>query len=247
MLANFDLNYLLTFPVKDAEARKQFLIGALVYLAAFVIPIIPMLLIIGYVMRLMRQVLAGEQPRMVAWDRWEEMLSDGARLFGVQLVFMLPFFLILCPLMSFSFVLPFLAESGNNSDWLVALMPLLMAGGFLILIPMMILLGVFLPAAQVHVVAKKEFAAAFRVREWWPIFRVNLGGFLLAIAISYAISFALSILMQFAMFTIILICVLPFLLPTTGIYMMLIIYPTFANAYKEGRDRLAAQPIDSSD
>ena len=30
MLSNFDLNHLLTFSIKEAEARKQFLIGTLV-------------------------------------------------------------------------------------------------------------------------------------------------------------------------------------------------------------------------
>jgi hypothetical protein len=38
MLANFDLNHLLTFPIKDDQARKQFLIGTLVYLAGFIVP-----------------------------------------------------------------------------------------------------------------------------------------------------------------------------------------------------------------
>lgn len=47
MHSNFDLNHLLTFPVKDAQARKQLLIGVLVYLAAFIIPIIPILFVTG--------------------------------------------------------------------------------------------------------------------------------------------------------------------------------------------------------
>ena len=41
MLSNFDVNHLLTFPLKDTEARKQFLIGTLVYLTAFLVPILP--------------------------------------------------------------------------------------------------------------------------------------------------------------------------------------------------------------
>ena len=76
MLSNFGLNHLLTFPIKEADARKPFLIGALVYLAAFIIPIIPMLFVTGYIMRIMHQVLKGERPHMVEWDEWEEMLTD---------------------------------------------------------------------------------------------------------------------------------------------------------------------------
>jgi hypothetical protein len=242
MLANFDLNHLLTFPVKENEDRKQFLIGILVYLAAFIIPIIPLILITGYTVRIMRQVLAGEQPRMVAWDDWGGMLTDGARLFGLRLVFLLPLFILLCPLMGLSFGLPFIMENADRyPDWIALLFPLFMGLVFLLIVPFSIILSVILPAAEAHVVEKNEFNAGFRVREWWAILRANLGGFLLALAISYAISLALTLIMQFAMLTLVLACLLPFALPAIGMYMMLVMYTVFAQAYKEGRDRVVGQ------
>lgn len=112
---------------------------------------------------------------------------------------------------------------------------------FLIFIPLSLVISVILPAAEVHVTDKGEFGAAFRVREWWKIFRSNWGGFLLALAISYGISFALTIVVQFAMFTIVLICLLPFLLPGKGLYMSLVMYTAFAQAYKEGKERLLSK------
>ena len=244
MLANFDLNYLLTFPMKDAQARKQFLIGMLLYLAAFIVPIIPTLFVTGYMMRIIRQILNGEQPRMTDWDEWGEMFTDGARLFGVSLVFMLPLFILFCPLIGLSIAFPFILENtSRNADWIVILFPLLVGGIFLILMPLSIGISLFLPVAEVHVTDKGEFGAAFRVREWWEIFRANWGGFLLALAIAYGISFALSIIVQFAMFTIVLICLLPFVLPGIWMYMSLIMYATFAQAYKGGQERLAKQPV----
>jgi hypothetical protein len=244
MLFNFDLNHLLTFPIKDEHARKQFLIGALVYLAAFIIPIIPVLLATGYIMRIMRQVLNGEQPRMVEWDEWSDMLTDGARLFGARLVFMLPIFVLLCPLMGLNFALPFIIENaGQNVDWIVLAFPLLFGGFFLILMPLLIVISFILPAAEVHVTEKVEFAAAFRVREWWPIFRANWSGFLLALAISYAISFALSLIAQFAMFTLVLICLVPFIFPAIAMYTSLVMYTAFTQAYKAGKERLQTEPI----
>jgi hypothetical protein len=242
MLSNFDLNHLLTFPVKDAEARKQFLIGTLVYLAAFIIPVIPVLLATGYMMRIMRQILGGEQPRMIEWNEWGEMFVDGARLLFVRLVYMLPFFLLLCPLIGINIALPFILENaGNNADWIIVLFPIVFGGFFLVFIPLMLILSVLLPAAEVHVTDKVEFAAAFRMREWWPIFRTNWSGFLLALAIAYGISFVLTILVQFAMFTIVLICVLPFILPGIAMYVSLVMYAAFAQAYKEGKERLQSE------
>jgi hypothetical protein len=247
MLANFDLNHLLTFPIKEKEDRKQFLIGALVYLSSFIIPLLPLILVTGYAARIIRQILAGEQPRMVAWDDWGGMLTDGARIFGVRLVIMLPFLLLMCPFMGLSFALPFLMENASSDlEWLVILIPVFFIGAFLILVPLILIASFVLPAAEIHVVEKNEFGAAFRVREWWPVFRANLGGFLLALAITYAISFAMSIIMQFAMLTFVLICLLPFFIPVTGVYMMLVLYAAFAQAYKGGLDRLATEAISGS-
>jgi hypothetical protein len=216
----------------------------LVYLAGFIIPIVPMLFATGYMMRIMRQVLKGDQPHMIEWDEWGEMFVDGARLFGVRLVFMLPIFLLLCPLIGFNVALPFIMEStSQNADWIVFIFPLPMGVFFLILIPLSLVISIVLPAAEVHVTDKGEFAAAFRVREWWEIFRANWGGFLLALAIAYGISFALTIVVQFAMFTIVLICVLPFILPGIWMYMSLVMYAAFAQAYKGGQEGLVKQPV----
>ena len=244
MLSHFDLSYLLTFPIKDDQARKQFLIGALVFLASFVVPILPTLVVTGYTMRIMRQVLKGERPHMVAWDEWTEMLIDGARLFGVRLIIMLPIFLLLCPLMGLSFAFPFIIENaGRNADWIILLYPLLLGGFSLLLIPLSIVSGVILPAAEVHVTDKVEFGAAFRVREWWPIFRANWSGFLLVLVIGYAMNFALGIIMQFAMITIVLICVLPFVLPGIGLYVSLVMYSAFAQAYITGKEQLQSAEV----
>lgn len=248
MLANFDLNQLLTFPIKEAEDRKQFLIGVLVYLASFIVPIIPLILVTGYAARLIRQVLAGEQPRMVPWDDWGAMLTDGLRIFGVRMVLVLPLLLLMGPLMVLSFALPFLIDNTSSDlGWLAVLIPILIAGVFMILVPIMLIASFILPAAEIHVIEQNEFGAAFRIREWWPVFRANLGGFLLALAITYAVSFALTIFMQFAMLTVVLICLLPFLLPVTGVYMMLVLYAAFAQAYKAGLDRLTTQVIFKSE
>lgn len=48
MLANYDLMHLLTFPIKDDVVRKQFLIGTLVYLAGFIVPILPLFFVTGF-------------------------------------------------------------------------------------------------------------------------------------------------------------------------------------------------------
>ena len=70
MFFGFDLKEILMFPFKDQESRKYFLIGCLVALAAFFIPIVPYLVLFGYAVRIARQVMNNESPRMIAWDDW---------------------------------------------------------------------------------------------------------------------------------------------------------------------------------
>ncbi len=247
MLLGFDLNQLFLFPVRDGEARKQFLIGALIYLAGSIVPVVPLVLASGYTARIMRQVLNGEPPRMTAWDRWEEFLQDGIRMFGVRLIYMAPLLLFLMPIMAVTFTMPFWMEavSSSDADAFLALIPLAVAGAFMFIVPLSFALGLITFAAETHVVQTAEFAAAFRFREWWDVFRKNWGGFLVAFAISYAVSMALTVVMQIAIITIILICLLPLILPGITMYTTLVMYAAIAKAYKDGKDRLALEAAHS--
>lgn len=243
MLSGLDLNQLFLFPIRDGEARKQFLIGTLIYLAGSIVPIVPFVLAVGYTARIMRQVLNGEQPRMTAWDRWEEFLQDGIRMFGVRLIYMAPLLIVIFPLILIMFAMPFWMEtlSSSDADMLLALIPLAVAAVFMLIVPVSFALGIATFAAETHVVQTADFAAAFRFREWWDIFRRNWGGFLIAFAISYVLSMVLTVLVQIAMITIILICLLPLILPGIAMYTTLVMYAALAKAYKDGKDKLATQ------
>ncbi len=90
MFFGYDLKEIVTFPFKDADSRKYLLIGGLISIAAFFIPILPYFILYGYAVIIVRQVLNGESPHMVPWEDWGGMLKDGAKLFGVRLIFALP-------------------------------------------------------------------------------------------------------------------------------------------------------------
>ena len=247
MIGNIDLNQLFLFPVKDNEARRNFLITSLVYFASFIIPILPLILVMGYTARIMRQVVNGEEPHMTTWDDWEAMLKDGLYLFGVRVAYMLPIFLILFPLYLGMVMAPFWMEMGNNTNEGLLFLPfLLFSIGMVIIFPLSLALGIILPAAEIHTAVNNDFAAGFRFREWWPIFRVNWSGFLLAYIIALVASMILSSLVGIAMITIVLFCIIPFIMPAISAYLSLIMYAAFAHAYKEGKDRLAQQPTAAS-
>lgn len=239
MFFGIDLNQIFSFPFKDSDSRRHFLIGSLVSLAAFIIPILPFFVLYGYAIRIVKQIMNDESPHMVPWDDWSGMFKDGAKMFGVRIIYSIPIMILTIPLFLSMIGMPIFMGSMNSSD-MEALIPIFMLvifGTMCILIPLSFPLVIIIPAAEMHVVEKDEFAAGFRIREWWPILRANLGGFIAAFAIFYLATMAMSLVAQIIGATLIFACLLPFLLPAVTMYSSLIMYTTIAQAYKAGRNK----------
>jgi hypothetical protein len=243
-----DFQPILLFPVRDAFARKQFLLAALITLAGMIIPIIPMLILLGYGARIMRQIIdEGKEPTMLEWQGmdWGQLLQEGARLFAVRLIFITPILLFMGCAFVFFFSSPFLLSASDNgrSNPLApfGFVTLFIGIGIFLLTMLVGLpLGVILGAAESHTVTKQSFQAAFQFREWWPIFRAGLGYFVGAYLFTVVISFVFSFVMQIAMITVVLICVLPFLTLGYGAYLSLVLNALFAKAYAMGRKAIQA-------
>lgn len=241
MLSGININQIFTFPFKDAESRKYFLIGCLVSLAAFIVPIIPYLILFGYAARIAKQIFNDESPHMIAWDDWGGMLKDGALMLGVRIVYSLPILILVIPLALAGIGMPIVIENANSADTdsIIIIFSLIMVTIMCLIVPISLPLVVIIPAAEMYALEKNEFAAGFRFREWWSILRANLSGFIAAFAIYYVASMILAVALQIIMATIILLCLLPILLPAITIYPILIMYATIAQAYKVGKEKLA--------
>lgn len=245
MLAGMDLQQIFMFPVKDAEARKHFLIGCLVSLAGFIIPILPFLALYGYGARIAKQILNDEAPHMTPWDDWGGMFKDGARMFGIRMIYAVPILILLVPVILGSIAFPIVLENSSsaNTDSIIALFMVIMFGAICLIIPLSLPLAVIIPAAEMHVLDKNEFGAGLRIKEWWAILRANLSGFIAAFAIFYIASFILTFALQIIMATIILSCLLFILMPALTTYLTIIMYVTIAQAYKVGKEKVSQNEI----
>jgi len=236
----------LLFPVRDADARKQFLFACLVALAGFIIPILPFLILIGYGAKIMRQIIEEKKsPSMPEWQgsNWSEMLMDGLRLYGAQLVLILPIFLFMgCGFISiFGGSTVMAISSDKNIDVLVPVGILLffVGFGFILLFAVLSLpYGIIISTVGPHVTTKRSFAAAFQFKEWWQIFRKGLGQFILGYAIIMILSFVFTFVIQIALITIVLMCIVPLIMIPYTAYLSLITNALFAQAYVAGRDAL---------
>ncbi len=239
----------LLFPVRDAEARKQFLLACLVMLAAFFIPVLPTFALMGYNVKIMRQIIDGRKsPSMPAWQEidWSETFLDGVKLYGVQLILMFPLLFLLMTGIFFMVggSLGFAALSNESMRSLAPIGGISLAIGFVFIMFFSLLslpYGVIVSAASPHVATKRTFAAGFELKEWWAIFRKAVGPFILAYALTYVVSFVFVIIMQIAIITLVLMCIVPFIMIPYSVYQSLVMHAFFAQAYLTGRDGLQAE------
>lgn len=241
-----NLQATLLFPVRDAESRKQFLIASVIMLASMIVPILPMLIVLGYGAKIMRQVIdEGREPSMPDWQGsdWGALLMEGLRLWGVRMLYSLPLML----LMGCGFIFIFagtglLASEGGDVPPALGGLAFMIGFGVIMLLGLLALpLGIVLGAVESHVVTKQSFQAAFQFKEWAPIFRKSFIQFLLAYVIVMAANMVLIFAMQIAMMTIVLLCVMPFLMMGISTYIALVMSALFAQAYAAGRAALNAE------
>lgn len=239
----------LLFPVHDSEARKQFLITCLIMLASFVIPILPMFVVMGYGVKIMRQIIdERKDPSMPNWQGidWSETFLDGVKLYGVQLVYTLPLFLFLgagiISMMVGSFSVAALSDESTRSFAPVGGIFFIIGIGLFMLFSLISLpYGIIISAVGPHVATKRSFAAGFEFKEWWQFFRKAIGQFLLAYAMTMVVSFVFIIIMQIAMITLVLMCIVPFIMIPYSAYLTLMTNTLYAQAYLAGRDALQVE------
>lgn len=241
-----NLQEILLFPVRDSQSRIQFLIACAIMFAAVFIPILPSLILMGYSARIMRQIIEQKKgPSMPLWQGrdWSELLMDGVRLYGAQIVLMLPLLLLIgCGLVfmvSGAIAIPVLAEEGT-SPWAIGGVFFMLIGTFfmglfaLLSMPYSVIISAALP----HVAVQRSFQAAFQFREWFSIFRKAVGQFILGYAVILIASMVFMFVIQIAMLTIVLLCIVPLLMAPYMAYQILITNAVFAQAYAVGRDAL---------
>jgi len=237
------LKEVFSFPFREDGWQGKLAVAAALLLFGF-IPFIPYIFISGYVALIMQDVVETDELSLPEWADLSRIFRHGLRLFGVGFVYSLPV-LILFFVGYGSMFLPLLTmEMGilpENAGFVsvmggYALGFMLMGIGGVLSFAM----AVFLPAASTHTVVEEDFGAAFRFKEWWPIFRANWEGFLISFLLLFGSGMIAYYASQILVFTIILCCLYPLVISALGAYLMIVGSALFARAYREGRDEVKA-------
>ena len=184
--AAFDFVKPFAFVFEDARWINKVLVGGLFQLLAFLLIGIPFLL--GYLAKLVRNVIADATLPLPEWDDLGEMFNEGLRLIAVALVYAMPFILMICMIAIPAMVVT-AAASHHDSDF--------DPSGFVacfwcLVIPISLAYSVWMPAAFLYAIAENRFGAAFEFGRIWQFISNNVGNYLLAIVVMFVARFAAS-------------------------------------------------------
>ncbi len=152
-----------TFAFQDPRWVGKLLIGAVMLL----IPIFGWFVLLGYVLRIIRQVVAGSDLPLPEWEDWGGLFVDGLKLFGVGFVWSLPVSLLSACL---QFGLASADDSGTAS---------LLAN--CITLPLSLAVALVTPAAYGRLAMTGSFAAGLEVGAVLALVRDNIGDYLIVL------------------------------------------------------------------
>jgi hypothetical protein len=236
-----NLKNFLIYPFKDQKSGTKILIGSLLVFGSLIIPILPILFVLGYIIHISKRIIDGDgQLSLPEWDNWSEYLRDGFKWFAVVMIFSIPLIIVFTT-GYFIYMLSFLGlafiEENSSALILSVIIPFFGMGVLFLTIFIGIFLAIieslFLPASLMHVVHTGKFSAAFKVGQWWPILKKNILGFIVAIIFLFGFYYFLMMVFSALYMSIILCFILPLAMAPLSFLMGLWTIPLFAQAYRE--------------
>lgn len=233
----------LRFPFRHPEWKNRFLIGSLLTLANYVIPLIPGLFVAGYMLRVMRQTIEGQEPTLPEWDDWGGLATDGLQVWAISLIYMLPGIVVMVGgwvlYMGFTMLFPFLSFGMEEPD-LTFFFPIILVASMVVMFLSMFLgmllyvVGIApLPMVVSHFAARNDFGVAFRVREWWALIRSNPFGYLAGWVISMGLFFVFYLAIFVLYYSICLMPLAILLVAPPAFYVGLLGFALFGQIYRE--------------
>jgi hypothetical protein len=233
-----------TFPFRDPKWGNKALIGSLITLAGYVIPIIPTLFVLGYIVRLMRHTIDTGETALPEWDEWGDLGLKGIYYLIVYLVYLLPGFVLLASSAMTFFAGTFVSSWGGADGlnrgarpWLgtFGAFSTIMAVSMFLLSLIALLVGwLAAPIAVARLAATDNVGAAFELDQVWRIIRVQIGDFAVAWAVSLGLSYAMGIVLAIMYYTVCLCLFIPFISAPFSFYKRVFRMTLFAEVYRRG-------------
>lgn len=246
-----DLADLLSFPFKTPDWPGRLAVGAGLLLLSVFIPILPALVVYGYLLAVMRQAIEGQGASLPEWQDWGKLFLDGLKAFLVGLVYLAPAILVTglgCGLyFAASVALPIAVGGGSfnpNTDsgvfvFFFAAMLILFVS--LAVGSILIMLGALpLPMAEGNLAESSMFSRAFAIGHVLRMVRAYPGGYIVAWLVLAGMLAFMYWATLIVYYTLVLACLIPILAIPVLFYALLIAAALFGEAYRVSAQRLKA-------
>lgn len=184
-----DIGKAFSYVFEDPEWITKVLLGILIPM----IPIFGPFALVGYMIVLIRNVMAGHPRPLPAWTNLGGYFVDGLKYLVVGFIYGLPMAIFACPL-ALVRGLPLIA--GDNQDLMTILATVstaLWVGGICLVSLYGVVLSLIMPAVQIKYAETGNIGACLRVGEVFRLFISNLGSFILWLLIQFGIVLLLPI------------------------------------------------------
>jgi hypothetical protein len=171
---SMDFGKAFTFMFADPNWLRKLGIGTLVGLLGIVlmpilIGVIPLLMVVGYTLDALRNVVDGKEFPMPEWNEWGGFLIRGLKLTIAFVAWSLPIFIIMIPL----FIGTALTSNQNSSGTAFGVLLITCSSCLTFLWGLFLLL--ISPAIYIRLAVTGRLGAAFEVGRLWALTRDNLG------------------------------------------------------------------------
>ena len=247
ILTRLRLKQIFLFPFTGENWHLKFLVTFLLVAANFIIPVIPLVLLLGYGFSIMNHVIqeSPQQTGLPEWGSFGKLFKNGIKI-CILSVLLIIFFLILFSLVfgmgfAVTYALSFLYNSPRDLEVLAYILSAITTIGGILMVGGVILFSIlpvflFLSSTS-HMAAKDKFTAAFKFREWLPILRNNVSGYFLSGLFIWGMTFVSGTVLLLLQFTPGLCFITPLIVSVWFTYVFLVGCALFAYAYRDGYQR----------
>jgi hypothetical protein len=185
-----DFGRAIQHPFEDKDWAVKMLIGAGVSL----VPILNFAMN-GYALQVQRNTALGQDVPMPRWDDLGKHLTDGLKIFVVQLIYMIPILIITFGLMTMSLVFGVSADSmrGSVRDAVGTGFIVLTLGVTCLLLLYGLVFAFIIPATTIQVARTGQIGSAFNFSEMLALIRRRTGDYVLVVVTPLIISLGFSL------------------------------------------------------
>lgn len=193
-----DFGKAFSFMFEDPDWLRKLGIGTAVgavsiLLMPFLIGLIPLFMLMGYTIDVLRNVMHGDERPLPEWQDWGGFLSRGFKVVAATFIWALPAVLLMIPLVIGSLLM-------DQSQGAEAIGLTIVCCASCLFLIWVLFVTLITPAIYIRIAETDEFTSAFNFGQMWQFTRDNLGNVIVALLLVYVVAGLIAAVLGFVGF-----------------------------------------------